>query len=786
MRVHKINNLNIVLPKINSFVGSVGIKTQYSAEQIVDSDIKGILGMTWVLIHKFSISDVSEEEMSAKEGLLLWCQKVTKDYDLKIENFHSSWEDGRAFCAIIHKHKPNLLDYYSVVKKETKNENLKLAFDVASDELGIPRLLEVDDFKDISKSDEKSVMTYVAYYWRTFASSKKNEIAGQRVAKLANRQRANEELQKDYDERAAELVRWIEETTQKYDTDQFGNNLPTVQGQFNDFQNYRAGEKIDKTKEKSEVENILSSLNTKLRSENAPTYEPAISPEQINSLWDNLNKVEDKYSQLVREALRRQKYLEALLSRFWAKVKTLTTWTQEKEQFLQEPLVINDIYTAQAKVKVHENYGFEYNAKAKSFDEANKMGQEIIESGHSESPKVEEAVRQLSAGRDNLEQLAATRKEALDAELAKRQQIEEKLLAFAKVAEEFNTFYEDEGIPVLSDAIYAQSVADVDALEEKTTNFESEFAAKAAHVQQARDLAAELAAFGVTENPYSRFNIESIENRNANLTELLAQKKRDIAAERQVQQNNAQLVAEYEALANGFIAYLAEQKAILEQAVEGSLEEQAQAVNKNLEDISIAGQDKLNEVTASFNKLVEARISEDTTISQQGLQVQFDQLKALAAKKLKVIEERIVTQKAGDITPEQLAEFRSAFDHFDKDKDAKHSKLELKACLASLGHDLSDAEIDKVLEQYDADGDGRVQFDEFVQYMRLRVRSTDSYDDVLESFRTIAGDKDYITEGDLTAVMPREQAQYLISKMPQKDGGYDYKAYVEASFTNRA
>jgi actinin alpha len=52
---------------------------------------------------------------TGKAGLLLWCQKTTASYDnVKVENFHTSWRNGLAFCAIIHFFYPSELDYKSL------------------------------------------------------------------------------------------------------------------------------------------------------------------------------------------------------------------------------------------------------------------------------------------------------------------------------------------------------------------------------------------------------------------------------------------------------------------------------------------------------------------------------------------------------------------------------------------------------------------------------------------------------------------------------------------------
>merc|ERR1719317_1706676 len=94
--------------------------------------------MIWTIILRFAIQDISVEEMTAKEGLLLWCQRKTAPYkNVNVQNFHLSWRDGLAFCALIHRHRPDLLDY-SKLSKDNPLENLNLAFDIAEKYLDNP------------------------------------------------------------------------------------------------------------------------------------------------------------------------------------------------------------------------------------------------------------------------------------------------------------------------------------------------------------------------------------------------------------------------------------------------------------------------------------------------------------------------------------------------------------------------------------------------------------------------------------------------------------------------
>ena len=115
MRFHKIANVNKAL----DFIASKGVKlVSIGAEgthnlhfiiniiflkrnninvclffpcllEIVDGNTKMTLGMIWTIILRFAIQDISVEEMTAKEGLLLWCQRKTAPYkNVNVQNFH--------------------------------------------------------------------------------------------------------------------------------------------------------------------------------------------------------------------------------------------------------------------------------------------------------------------------------------------------------------------------------------------------------------------------------------------------------------------------------------------------------------------------------------------------------------------------------------------------------------------------------------------------------------------------------------------------------------------------
>lgn len=103
----------------------------------------------------------------AKEMILMWVQNRIRDYPIPMTNFSTHWNDGLAFCALIHVFYPDNFDWFSL-KSENRRHNFTLAFQKAEELADIYPLLEVDDMVRFQKPDWKCVFTYVQSFYRRF------------------------------------------------------------------------------------------------------------------------------------------------------------------------------------------------------------------------------------------------------------------------------------------------------------------------------------------------------------------------------------------------------------------------------------------------------------------------------------------------------------------------------------------------------------------------------------------------------------------------------------------
>ncbi|CCJ28921.1 unnamed protein product [Pneumocystis jirovecii] len=303
LRVQKAENVNIAL----EYIKSRGIPlTNIGAEDIIDGNLKLILGLLWTLILRFTIADINEEGYTAKEGLLLWCQRQTSGYaNVNICDFTTSWTDGLSFCALIHKHRPDLLNFDELDIKDCR-KNITLAFEVASKYIGIPQLLDVEDICDVSKPDERSIMTYIAQYFHAFSTLDKVETAGRRVEKFAKTMQSVSIMQSDYETKMKQLIDSINKIQTLWGISTFDDSYADAKLQSLEFNDYKKTLKRDWVKEKLFLESLMHDIQTKLKSYCLKNYIPpkGLELNDLDITWKGLIKAEVKKSRQINEKIR--------------------------------------------------------------------------------------------------------------------------------------------------------------------------------------------------------------------------------------------------------------------------------------------------------------------------------------------------------------------------------------------------------------------------------------------------------------------------------------------------
>ena len=117
-------------------------------------------------------------------------------------------------------------------------DNLRNAFDVAEKHLGIPQLLDPEDI-DVSKPDEKSVLTYIATYYHTFAKMKTGATGGKRINNIVMKIKAIEDQEERFETYSTSLLKWIRAKTVEMRGRDFSNTLEGIQADFKQFKDYR-------------------------------------------------------------------------------------------------------------------------------------------------------------------------------------------------------------------------------------------------------------------------------------------------------------------------------------------------------------------------------------------------------------------------------------------------------------------------------------------------------------------------------------------------------------------
>ncbi|KAE8288466.1 Plectin [Larimichthys crocea] len=305
MRFHKLQNVQIALDFLkHRQVKLVNIRN----DDIADGNPKLTLGLIWTIILHFQISDIQvngqSEDMTAKEKLLLWSQRMTDGYqNIRCDNFTTSWRDGKLFNAVIHKHYPRLIDMGKVYRQNNL-ENLEQAFGVAERDLGVTRLLDPEDV-DVPHPDEKSIITYVSSLYDAMPRADAHDGI-----------RANElELRwQEYYELVTLLLQWIRHHVVIFEERKFPASYEEIELLWRQFLKFKETELPVKESDKNRSKHIYQSFESAVHAGQVKVP-PGYHPIDVEKEWGRLHVAILERERLLRIEFERLERLQRIVSK---------------------------------------------------------------------------------------------------------------------------------------------------------------------------------------------------------------------------------------------------------------------------------------------------------------------------------------------------------------------------------------------------------------------------------------------------------------------------------------
>ncbi|XP_077667980.1 alpha-actinin-2 isoform X8 [Eretmochelys imbricata] len=798
MRFHKIANVNKAL----DYIASKGVKlVSIGAEEIVDGNVKMTLGMIWTIILRFAIQDISVEETSAKEGLLLWCQRKTAPYrNVNIQNFHLSWKDGLALSALIHRHRPDLLDY-DKLDEDDPLRNINLAMEIAEKHLDIPKMLDAEDVVNTASPDERAIMTYVSCYYHAFAGAQKAETAANRICKVLAVNQENEKLMEDYERLASELLEWIRRTIPWLEDKTPEKTMQAMQKKLEDFRDYRRKHKPPKVQEKCQLEINFNTLQTKLRISNRPAFMPSEGKmvSDIAGAWQRLEQAEKGYEEWLLNEIRRLERLEHLAEKFRQKASTHETWAYGKEQILlQKDYESASLTEVRAMLRKHEAFESDLAAHQDRVEQIAAIAQELNELDFYDAASVNDRCQKICDQWDKLGTLTQKRREALERTEKLLETIDQLHLEFAKRAAPFNNWMEG-AMEDLQDMFIVHSIEEIQSLITAHEQFKATLPEADGERQAILSIQNEvekvIQSYNIrisASNPYSTVTMDEIRAKWDKVKQLVPVRDQCLQEELAHQHANERLRRQFAAQANVVGPWIqTKMEEIARSSIEltGTLEDQMNQLKQHEHNI-INYKTNIDKLEGDHQLIQEALVFDNkhTSYTMEHVRVGWELLLTTIARTINEIETQILTRDAKGITQEQMNEFRASFNHFDRKKNGLMDHDDFRACLISMGYDLGEAEFARIMSLVDPNGQGTVSFQSFIDFMTRETADTDTAEQVIASFRILASDKPYILADELRRELPSEQAQYCIRRMPAYSGpgavpgALDYTSFSSALY----
>ncbi|XP_054274796.1 dystonin isoform X14 [Macrosteles quadrilineatus] len=292
------------------------------------------------------ISDIvvgQEPNVSAKEVLLRWARRSTAKYPgVRVNDFTSSWRDGLAFNALIHRNRPDLIDWRSV-RSVTIRERLERAFYVAEREYGVTRLLDPEDV-DTHEIDEKSIITYISSLYDVFPEPP----ALHPLYDSESQTKTNE-----YRELASMLQTWIREKSAVMSDRSFPSTLIEMKKLAADSARFRTDEVPVRQRDKTRLQQLFRDLQKYFEAVGEVDLDPELHVDVIDRNWNRLMLAHQERDQAIQDEIKRLERLQRLAEKVHREMKRCDSRLEDLEsRILEEARRLDRLHPLDAKHNV--------------------------------------------------------------------------------------------------------------------------------------------------------------------------------------------------------------------------------------------------------------------------------------------------------------------------------------------------------------------------------------------------------------------------------------------------
>ncbi|NWW77461.1 UTRO protein, partial [Climacteris rufus] len=422
-RVHALNNVNRVLQVLHqNNVELVNI----GGTDIVDGNHKLTLGLLWSIILHWQVKDVMKNIMSdlqqtnSEKILLSWVRQSTRPYSqVNVLNFTTSWADGLAFNAVIHRHKPELFSWDKVTRMSPV-ERLENAFNIAKNHLGIEKLLDPEDVA-VQLPDKKSIIMYLTSLFEVLPKQvtmedirevetlprrykqecEDGEFSVQQTVALEDDQDSSRaetpstvtEVDMDLDSYQValeEVLTWLLSAEDAFrEQEEISGDVEEVKEQFSTHEGFM----MELTAHQSSVGNVLQAGNQLVAQGN-------LSPEEEFEIQEQMLLLNSRWEELRVESMDRQSRLHDMLMELQKQqLQQLSDWltvTEERIQKMESQLLAEDLESLQKQLEEHKSLQSDLEAEQVKVNSLTHMVVIVDESsGESATAILEEQLQRL-------------------------------------------------------------------------------------------------------------------------------------------------------------------------------------------------------------------------------------------------------------------------------------------------------------------------------------------------------------------------------------------------------